>query len=133
MISIFDDLLTNSEECATAVREGNIERLGACLGKYWQQKQRITENAAPDIVRSISRYMYYYVHVALFIFLRRKLAKVSVGLCLGGAGGGGFMTVLTSSPEITTSNIEELLQDEISSHGVSVHSGQIDFRGMVFR
>lgn len=59
------------------------------------------------------------------------MANASVGVCLGGAGGGGFMTVLLNE-ESSLNEIKEILHDEVSHYGVSIHSGEIDFEGMVF-
>lgn len=62
---------------------GDLELLGACLERYWQQKKRMAPSCEPLAVGRMMGALRPYVH----------------GQCLAGAGGGGFLYVLTKAPQ----------------------------------
>lgn len=61
---------------------GDLELLGTCLECYWQQKKRMAPGCEPLAVGRMMGALRPYVH----------------GQCLAGAGGGGFLYVLTKAP-----------------------------------
>uniref|UniRef100_A0A8B9ZK13 Fucose kinase n=1 Tax=Anas platyrhynchos TaxID=8839 RepID=A0A8B9ZK13_ANAPL len=77
-------LVSNAEECAQALRQGGspFPLLGTCLERYWQQKKRMAPGCEPLAVGRMMGTLRPYVH----------------GQCLAGAGGGGFLYVLTKAP-----------------------------------
>eukprot|EP00058_Branchiostoma_floridae_P019145 XP_002604634.1 hypothetical protein BRAFLDRAFT_92868 [Branchiostoma floridae] len=77
-----DDLVTNAEDCAKAFREGDLGALGACMDRYWEQKKKMAPGCEPVAVRKMMTALKPHVY----------------GQVLAGAGGGGFMCVLTRDP-----------------------------------
>ncbi|XP_009701652.1 PREDICTED: L-fucose kinase [Cariama cristata] len=77
-----DALVSNAEECAQALRQGNLPLIGKCLDCYWQQKKCMAPGCEPLAVGRMMDALRPYVY----------------GQCLAGAGGGGFLYVLTKAP-----------------------------------
>uniref|UniRef100_A0AAY4CRP9 L-fucose kinase n=1 Tax=Denticeps clupeoides TaxID=299321 RepID=A0AAY4CRP9_9TELE len=71
-----EQLVRNTEECAQAC---NLSKLGACLDCYWQQKKVMAPGCEPVAVRS----------------MMAALQPLVLGQSLAGAGGGGFLFLLT--------------------------------------
>uniref|UniRef100_A0AAY4CRX2 L-fucose kinase n=1 Tax=Denticeps clupeoides TaxID=299321 RepID=A0AAY4CRX2_9TELE len=102
-----EQLVRNTEECAQACVEGNLSKLGACLDCYWQQKKVMAPGCEPVAVRS----------------MMAALQPLVLGQSLAGAGGGGFLFLLT----------RDALQQEIVTDGVgnfSVHTVELDMDGI---
>lgn len=107
------NLVTNAGLCATAAREENLEGLGKCIDKYWHEKKLMAPGCEPPIVTKIMM----------------VLRPMSYGLCMCGAGGGGFMYALTREPNMDSQVLTKLRQHpELSS--VRVHKCAIDIEGM---
>lgn len=104
------DLVANSEECAKACMEGetfevtltfsssnlcsalktrpprlagSLPRLGACLDRFWRHKKVMAPGCEPVSVRA----------------MMEALRPLVLGQTLAGAGGGGFLYVLTREPQ----------------------------------
>ena len=71
-------LTANAEACAVALAEGDAERVGACLAKYWAHKVAMAPGCEPEFVRA----------------MMHALAPLTAGQALCGAGGGGFLVAL---------------------------------------
>ena len=74
-------LVSNAHAMERALLDGDVAAVGACLDAYWAQK-KIMCDAEPEAVT-------------------RMLAKVRplvFGATLAGAGGGGFMLLVTREP-----------------------------------
>ncbi|CAJ1384485.1 unnamed protein product [Effrenium voratum] len=69
-------LVSNAEQCADALKAGDLQKLGACLSEYWAQKRVMAPGCEPKMVRPL-----------------RDLPGL-LGFSLCGAGGGGFATLL---------------------------------------
>lgn len=101
------DLVANSEECARACVEGetggtrvtgrpgvhdthpsvpppsgSLPRLGACLDRFWRQKKVMAPGCEPASVK----------------VMMEALRPLVLGQTLAGAGGGGFLYLLTREP-----------------------------------
>ncbi|KAL0155972.1 hypothetical protein M9458_050235, partial [Cirrhinus mrigala] len=72
-------LVTSEEECGEACRKRSLVRLGECMDTYWQQKKLMAPGCEPVAVRS----------------MMNALQPLSLGQSLAGAGGGGFLFLLT--------------------------------------
>jgi len=113
--------VTNAEECAEACREGeththththtpdpdggfdlflsgSLLRLGECMDTYWQQKKLMAPGCEPAAVRS----------------MMNALRPLSLGQSLAGAGGGGFLFLLTREPQQKTPVTEILTNIQVS-------------------
>uniref|UniRef100_A0A8D1PBA4 Fucose kinase n=1 Tax=Sus scrofa TaxID=9823 RepID=A0A8D1PBA4_PIG len=76
------NLVQQTEECAEAFRQGSLPRLGQCLTSYWEQKKLMAPGCEPLAVRHMMDALAPHVH----------------GQSLAGAGGGGFLYLLTKEP-----------------------------------
>lgn len=77
---------------------GSLSRLGACLDRYWQQKKVMAPGCEPAAVRS----------------MMNALQPLALGQSLAGAGGGGFLYLLTRDAQQ-----EEAVRQVLSSTPVS--------------
>ncbi|NXT74836.1 FUK kinase, partial [Zapornia atra] len=108
-----DALVSNAEECAQALRQGNLPLLGECLDRYWQQKKCMAPGCEPLAVGRMMDALRPYVY----------------GQCLAGAGGGGFLYVLTKAPR----QKEALHQTLTKTEGLgnfSIHNIEVDMGGL---
>uniref|UniRef100_A0A3B4AQW3 Uncharacterized protein n=1 Tax=Periophthalmus magnuspinnatus TaxID=409849 RepID=A0A3B4AQW3_9GOBI len=103
MVQNAQQLVANAEECAKACLE-SLSGLGACLGRSWQQKKVMAPGCEPASVR----------------LMMEALRPLVLGQSLAGAGGGGFLYILTKLPQ----QREEGLGD------FSVHSVELDMEGI---
>ncbi|KAH0619396.1 hypothetical protein JD844_000008 [Phrynosoma platyrhinos] len=84
-----DALVDNAEECVRALQQGDLSLLGKCLNCYWLQKKTMAPGCEPLAVRR----------------MMEILEPLVYGQSLTGAGGGGFLCILTREPRQ-----QELLQ-----------------------
>ncbi|PWA33068.1 hypothetical protein CCH79_00013117 [Gambusia affinis] len=82
MVENAQQLVSNSEECAKSCSEGSLPRLGRCLDRSWQQKKLMAPGCEPASVRT----------------MMEALRPLVLGQSLAGAGGGGFLYLLTREP-----------------------------------
>lgn len=107
-----DALVSNAEECAQALRQGNLPLLGQCLERYWQQKKCMAPGCEPLAVRRMMAALQPHVY----------------GQCLAGAGGGGFLYVLTKAPRQKEA-LHQILAKTEGLGNFSVHSIEVDMGG----
>ncbi|XP_053934485.1 L-fucose kinase isoform X2 [Cuculus canorus] len=107
-----DALVSNAEECAQALRQGNLLLVGECLDRYWQQKKCMAPGCEPLAVGRMMDALQPYVY----------------GQCLAGAGGGGFLYVLTKAPWQKEALHQILAQTE-GLGNFSIHSIEVDTDG----
>ncbi|XP_051548689.1 L-fucose kinase [Myxocyprinus asiaticus] len=108
-----EQLVTNAEECAQACREGSLSRLGVCMDRYWQQKKLMAPGCEPAAVRVMMNALY----------------PLSLGQSLAGAGGGGFLFLLTRDPQ-QQERVREVLSNTQGICSFSVHSVELDMDGI---
>ncbi|KAM4614483.1 L-fucose kinase [Discoglossus pictus] len=111
-----DALVSNAEQCAEAFRKGDLPLLGLCLTRYWQQKKRMAPGCEPAAVRKIMDALEPYVY----------------GQSLAGAGGGGFLYILTKEPE-QRNNLLTVLKNTQGLERCTVHSVRLDTERFVVR
>lgn len=75
-------LVRQTEKCAEAFRQGNLALLGQYLTSYWEQKKLMAPGCEPLAVQR----------------MMDVLAPYAFGQSLAGAGGGGFLYLLTKEP-----------------------------------
>ncbi|XP_017596507.1 PREDICTED: L-fucose kinase isoform X3 [Corvus brachyrhynchos] len=107
-----DALVSNAEECAQALRQGDLLLLGKCLDCYWQQKKCMAPGCEPLAVGRMMDALWPYVH----------------GQCLAGAGGGGFLYVLTQAPRQKEA-LHRILANTKGLGNFSIHSIEVDTGG----
>uniref|UniRef100_UPI00398EB101 L-fucose kinase isoform X2 n=1 Tax=Pristiophorus japonicus TaxID=55135 RepID=UPI00398EB101 len=108
-----DALVRNAEECAQAFIEGDLSRIGQCLNTYWQQKKSMAPGCEPSAVRQMMAVLQPHVH----------------GQSLAGAGGGGFLYLLTRKPR-QKEEIERILRASEGLGNFNVHEVEVDVTGI---
>ncbi|KAJ7998244.1 hypothetical protein DPEC_G00220590 [Dallia pectoralis] len=106
-------LVNNAEECASACKEGSLSRLGACLERYWAQKKVMAPGCEPAAVRT----------------MMDALRPLALGQTLAGAGGGGFLYLLTREP-LQGEVVRQILNNTQGLRDFSVHSVELDMEGI---
>ncbi|XP_064243132.1 L-fucose kinase isoform X2 [Passer domesticus] len=107
-----DALVSNAEECAQALRQGDLQLLGRCLDRYWQQKKCMAPGCEPLAVGR----------------LMDALRPHAYGQCLAGAGGGGFLCILTKAPRQKEA-LHQILANTEGLGNFSIHSIEVDTGG----
>ncbi|NWX19054.1 FUK kinase, partial [Aegotheles bennettii] len=107
-----DALVNNAEECAQALRQGDLPLVGKCLDRYWQQKKCMAPGCEPLAVGRMMEALRPHVY----------------GQCLAGAGGGGFLYVLTKAPRQKEA-LHQILAKMEGLGNFSIHSVEVDTGG----
>uniref|UniRef100_A0A8D0PXD0 L-fucose kinase n=1 Tax=Sus scrofa TaxID=9823 RepID=A0A8D0PXD0_PIG len=107
------NLVQQTEECAEAFRQGSLPRLGQCLTSYWEQKKLMAPGCEPLAVRHMMDALAPHVH----------------GQSLAGAGGGGFLYLLTKEPRQKEA-LEAVLAKTEGLGNYSVHLVEVDTQGL---
>jgi len=113
-------LTTNAEDCAEALRVGDIGKVGRCLGAYWVHKKAMAQGCEPEECR------------AMIAALEQQ--GVIHGASLTGAGGGGFMALVTKQPKAI--RVVQQVFDAIPGFQkdvVTLHEVAIDAVGLLQR
>ncbi|XP_074055473.1 L-fucose kinase isoform X2 [Macrotis lagotis] len=105
-------LMRNAEECAQAFRQGSLPLLGQCLTRYWEQKKCMAPGCEPQAVRRMMDALEPYVY----------------GQSLAGAGGGGFLYLLTKEPR-QKEVLERVLAKTEGLEKYSIHLVEVDTQG----
>eukprot|EP00117_Sycon_ciliatum_P037351 scpid49099/ scgid27963/ L-fucose kinase len=106
-------LVAGSEECAEAFRQGDLEKVGACMSRYWEQKKVMAYGCEPDTVRQFMKALKPHVY----------------GQSMAGAGGGGFMYVLMKEPD-TGAEVAKRVLDESNITSFEVYGSALDPNGL---
>ncbi|XP_026166649.1 L-fucose kinase [Mastacembelus armatus] len=113
MVQNAQQLVTNSEDCARACSDGCLLTLGRCLDRSWQQKKLMAPGCEPASVRA----------------MMEALRPLVLGQSLAGAGGGGFLYLLTREPG-QREVVLEVLSNTPGLGDFSVHSVELDLDGI---
>ncbi|KAM4572851.1 L-fucose kinase [Odontesthes bonariensis] len=113
MVLNAQQLVSNSEECARACSDGSLSRLGQCLDRSWQQKKLMAPGCEPASVRA----------------MLEALRPLVLGQSLAGAGGGGFLYLLTREP-CQQQAVLRVLNNTPGLGDFSVHSVELDVDGI---
>ncbi|XP_062317256.1 L-fucose kinase isoform X1 [Osmerus eperlanus] len=108
-----EQLVDNAEECACACTAGSLDRLGLCLDRSWQQKKVMAPGCEPVAVRT----------------MMDALRPLVLGQSLAGAGGGGFLYLLTRQP-LQGERVRQVLNNTPGLGDFSVHSVELDMDGI---
>ncbi|XP_038610452.1 L-fucose kinase [Tachyglossus aculeatus] len=106
-------LVSNAEDCAHAFRQGSLPLLGECLNRYWEQKKLMAPGCEPLAVRRMMDVLRPHVF----------------GQSLAGAGGGGFLYILTKAPR-QKETLERLLAKTEGLGNYSIHLVEVDTQGL---
>ncbi|XP_055477454.1 L-fucose kinase isoform X2 [Psammomys obesus] len=106
-------LVRQTEKCAEAFRQGNLPLLGQYLTSYWEQKKLMAPGCEPLAVKR----------------MMNVLAPYAYGQSLAGAGGGGFLYLLTKEPRQKEA-VEAVLAKAEGLGNYSVHLVEVDTQGL---
>ncbi|XP_077165835.1 L-fucose kinase isoform X3 [Paroedura picta] len=107
-----DALVSNAEECAQALQQGNLALLGKCLNTYRLQKKIMAPGCEPLAVQRMMEALQPHVF----------------GQSLAGAGGGGFLYVLTKQPRMQEA-LQKILAETEGLGNFSIHTVEVDAAG----
>jgi len=118
IVQVFNDLIKNAEQMKTAIIKGDIEAIGKSLSTYWNQKKTLAEGAEPYRITKLMEILKPYIH----------------GCTLLGAGGGGYMLIITKEPHfknkleqiLTTNKLDD--QIEATVHEITVDTNGLEHR-----
>ncbi|KAM4618901.1 L-fucose kinase isoform 2-T2 [Polymixia lowei] len=113
MVQNAQQLVANAEECARACSDGSLSRLGVCLNRSWQQKKVMAPGCEPGAVRT----------------MMEALGPLALGQSLAGAGGGGFLYLLTREPH-QNHQVLKVLNNTPGLGDFSVYSVEVDMDGI---
>lgn len=111
-----DALVSNAELCAESFRRGDMQLLGRCLSTYWQQKKCMAPGCEPLAVRRIMDTLEPHVY----------------GQSLAGAGGGGFLYILTKEPN-QRDVLQTILERTQGLERCSIHTVQVETENFMVR
>ena len=108
-------LKDNAIKAATALKRGDIDTFASCINAYWRDKKLLdagsTNEKVDDMIDLVRPY--------------------SSAITLTGAGGGGFMYILASSPSAAV-RIRKILEANPPGPSSKVHSFAFDDVGIKF-
>ena len=104
-------LVSNAGALEAALLRGDVAAVGACVSAYWEQKKQMCD-AEPE---AVSRML-------------AKLRPLVHGATLAGAGGGGFLLLVTKDPDA-----REAVSAALADEQVVLHDVRIDRHGLQTR
>lgn len=113
IVDCFKELLSSSLQLEEALKTEDLKQVGSLMNKYWKLKKILAPGCEPASVKEVMRI----------------LDPVCYGQLLAGAGGGGFMCILTKQPG-ALETVEHLISKIKSNQKISVHRPTICFEGL---
>ena len=107
-VAVVDALCATAVTAAAAVSRGDLGAVGAAMDAYWTQKRALCADAEP----------------ALLARLLAKVRPLAHGAVVAGAGGGGFICLLTKAPHARAA-VAAALAEEIATDGVTLHAATV--------
>lgn len=77
---------------------GDFDKVGCCVGQYWQMKKRMAPGCESQTIASIMN----------------ALAPFMLGMCSAGAGGGGFIYGILRDPSQRDIAVDTLARQTVS-------------------
>ncbi|XP_064610503.1 L-fucose kinase-like [Liolophura sinensis] len=109
-----DGLVHVAWESAKALEDGDIEKVGNLLDKYWALKRRMAVGSEPVACTRMMTAIRPYAH----------------GMVLAGAGGGGFLFIMMKNPNNPKDKVREILATVEGGENAVVYDACIDENGM---
>ncbi|KAJ8302778.1 hypothetical protein KUTeg_019174 [Tegillarca granosa] len=111
-----DALVALAHECAKAFKDGDLQKVGSCLDRNWQMKKRMAPGCETAIISRIMAAARPFAH----------------GMCMAGAGGGGFLYVLAKD-ETSKKSILDAVKAFEGTDGTCVYEAAIDTEGLIIK
>ncbi|KAK5575878.1 hypothetical protein RB653_007012 [Dictyostelium firmibasis] len=110
-----DALIQTATTMKEALIKGDIKEIGTCLLQYWNQKKAMAVGAEPTRITEIFNLVKDFTH----------------GYSLAGAGGGGFMILITKDHCADTKNkLQEIIRKVDGFETVEIFDTEIDKNGL---
>eukprot|EP00617_Octactis_speculum_P000652 CAMPEP_0185775698 /NCGR_PEP_ID=MMETSP1174-20130828/82997_1 /TAXON_ID=35687 /ORGANISM="Dictyocha speculum, Strain CCMP1381" /LENGTH=234 /DNA_ID=CAMNT_0028463363 /DNA_START=150 /DNA_END=854 /DNA_ORIENTATION=- len=108
------ELVVLAERCALALQSGDLNGISDCVNRYWELKKAMGGSSVdPPIVRS----------------LMEKLRSSALAMSLCGAGGGGFLLVVTNKSG-AYETVRSLLEEDPDACHMTLHRASIANEGL---
>ncbi|KAL3859604.1 hypothetical protein ACJMK2_009860 [Sinanodonta woodiana] len=108
-----DSLVELAQECAKGFIDGNLDLVGDCMSRYWDMKKLMAPGCETILIGR----------------LMADARPYASGMCMAGAGGGGFLYVLAKNAEC-----KELIKSSVAaideSEGVQIYDAVVDMEGL---
>ncbi|CAD5120614.1 DgyrCDS9171 [Dimorphilus gyrociliatus] len=104
IVQTLQELVATAEKCAECFEKGDLAGIGECLKKYWQMKQFVAPGCTTIWINE----------------MLEALSPLAHGMCMAGAGGGGFLYVLMIDPDMHEMVNNMLINLEVSNN-FSIH------------
>ena len=114
IVSTVKSLTETASEAADAIQAEDVIKVGQCLTKYWSQKKCMAEGCEPEFVKQMIE----------------SLDDLILGASLAGAGGGGFLAVITKEANAMNALQNQLDTLSLGIPGQTMHSAEIDMDGL---
>eukprot|EP00937_MAST-01D_sp_MAST-1D-sp2_P000216 g216.t1 len=110
-----DDLTANAEAAKAAFQSGDLAAIGRCLSLYWTHKKCMAKGCEPGFVTAMMRVLAPHAH----------------GWSLAGAGGGGFLCVITKEPHALEA-MRALVEahPDVDASELGFFTAQVDTEGL---
>ena len=116
--NVVDGLVTDAETLRTAIEQGDIIQVGHFVSKYWEYKKTMA-SPPPTNLKHAKEAPVMPLHIQR---LAQRLKPLSHGLTLVGAGGGGYMCVITKDSIVQTRPIIQAIIDQLNAECKAAHS-----------
>ncbi|CAC5396601.1 FUK [Mytilus coruscus] len=107
-----DNLVALAQECSHAFIDGDLKKVGSCLDRYWQMKKIMAPGCETQIIST----------------LMEAVRPFALGICMAGAGGGGFMYVLAQDP-LKRDVIKQLIPT-VKGADAEIYEACVDMEGL---
>jgi len=114
IVQTASNLIENADRAIIAFQKGDLEAVGACLNENWVHKKLMAHGCEPAVCRQIMDQLQPHVF----------------GQCLAGAGGGGFMYLITKEENSIEKIREELHKVKGALGKATVHNVSVDKDGL---
>ena len=114
LVTNTDNLVSNAKASEEALALGDLEAVGKCVGEYWEHKKIMAPGCEPTFVRQMMDCMRPFAY----------------GQSMAGAGGGGFMYVVSKKPN-AAAELEAVVRANVPDvENVRFHNVAVDDIGL---
>jgi len=114
IVETADKLVENAKNCIAAFSKGDLKAIGETMNTCWDHKKLMAPGCEPEICRKMIN----------------AIDPLAYGQCLAGAGGGGFMYVITKKPNAVKEISDKLAELGNIGKKATVHYVEIDHDGL---
>ncbi|XP_076469815.1 L-fucose kinase-like [Babylonia areolata] len=113
IVSTEDALVLLAQDCSHAFIDGDFDKVGHCVARYWEMKKRMAPGCESQTIAQIMQALRPYM----------------LGMCSSGAGGGGFIYGILRHGNMRAEAIE-VLSKQTGLEEARVYEATIDTKGL---